>query len=87
MANVAVTLTAYNMGPDATEADFDNWAAFVAERIDAACGFECEIDQAGFVGGPSRDVVADATDEQEETVREALRSIWDDWCASGTQTA
>lgn len=80
--NVAVTLTAYNMGPDATEADFDSWAKFVNDAIDARCGFTVDVDQFAFVGSSSsRDRIANATDEQHDSIREAMVSLWDEWCA------
>jgi len=75
--NPSVKLTAYNLGGYATEADFDAWAQYVAAHIDEACGFEVDVDQFRFVGGPAKDEVRDATDEQGETIREALRELWE----------
>ena len=71
-----VTLIAYNMG-DTTEADFDGWCDYVDEHIDDACGFTVNVERAPFTSGPASDVITGATDEQEETIREALREFWD----------
>jgi len=88
---ITLTLTAYNMGSAATEADFDSFAALVARRIEELCapaglkGPAIEVDQFPFRGGPDRDKVRGATDDQEEDIREALRVLWEDWCTGGAE--
>jgi len=79
-----VKLTAYNQGPSATEKDFDDWAIYVANNIEKACGFAVDVEQFAFTGkgqGGTDDVILDATDEQEEAIEEALRSLWESGCA------
>jgi hypothetical protein len=76
---VTLILTAHNMG-DVTGADFDAWAAHVTDRIDDACGFPVRVEQGPF-SGPGmlfEDRIVGATDEQTETVREAVRAMWDE---------
>lgn len=86
--NVSVTLTAYNMGPDATEADFDSFAALVADRIDDVTGLDVEVDQFAFTGsGQSEDRIDGATDEQREAIREALDGLWQEWCSPSAATS
>ena len=77
-----VTLTAHNMG-DVTEADYDAWAAHVSDRIEALCGFAVNVEQGPFTGRGMlfTDRINAPNEEQEETVREAIRALWDnaDW--------
>jgi hypothetical protein len=73
-------LTSYDMG-DATEADFDRWVEYVMQGIDTACGFEVDVTQARWQSGPDRDRIRHATEEQEQTIREALICLWDAWCS------
>ncbi len=75
-----VKLTAYNTNFDSVS-DWESWASFVADNIDETCGFEVAVDTYPFSRGPSKDDVSADTDEQEETIKEALRRLWDDWCA------
>lgn len=84
-----VTLTAYNMG-DVTETDYDYWINYVCEHIDEACQFEVEVDAAPFRGGPATDrIVGGSTtayedyERQVDAIREALRALWDSFCAGG----
>ena len=72
-----VTLTSYNMG-DATEADYGAWAAYVCEHIDERAGFSVAVEVERYGAGPWRDVFSGCTYEQEETLREALRAMWDE---------
>ncbi|HEY4158493.1 MAG TPA: hypothetical protein VGM29_10360 [Polyangiaceae bacterium] len=76
-----VTLTAYNLGGDADEAFFLDWIAYVGAKIDAACGFVVSVDSFRFTESQASDRVTGATDGQEETIREALRELWDAGCA------
>ncbi len=83
MDTIVVTLTAYNLGPDATEQDFDDWASYVAEHIDEATGLDVTVEQFGFTGrssGGSTDRVSGATSAQTETIREALAALWERGC-------
>jgi len=84
----AVTLTAYNMGGDATESDFDSFAAYVAEHIDERTGLDVTVDQFRFEGsGVAKDRIEAASDDDRETIQGALRGLWDDWCSSGAEIA
>lgn len=66
---IEITLTAYNMGA-VTEGDFDAWAAFVAENIDAAVGLEvAAVSQSPFASGPDHDVITGGTAQDREYVR------------------
>jgi len=69
-----VTLTAYNLAPGATKADFDAWTTYVTERIDGACGFVVQVDAFGFEVGPADDQIETIGD----TVLTVLRSADDD---------
>lgn len=66
-------------GEGTTEEDFEDWVAFVAERVGAACGFPVEVDERG-----RRDVQTDdvrgGDDAQYEDVFEAKEALWDEWC-------
>lgn len=89
-SNITVTLTAYNLGPDATEAFFDEWAAYVASNLDEATGLDISVDQHAFTGrnaGGSEDTISGATDEQRETIREALSELWERGCAESFAVA
>jgi hypothetical protein len=77
-----IILHADGLGEDATEADFDAWAAFVDAEIDKRCGFDVTVEQARF-GVADRDQIRHTTDAQEQVIREALIEIWNDWCAQG----
>ena len=82
---VAVTLTAYNMG-DVNEDDFDAWARYVEEHLgEKLVGVAVrDVSQFVFGHGPDRDHVAcdcPAGCECDGSVRDALRVLWDDFCA------
>lgn len=93
MANTTVKLTAYNMGDEATEEDFDKWVSFVGERIAAKCGFTVDVEAFNFESGPAEDLVTlgeaawEVRDEKTATVREALEALWADWCSEGAPAA
>ncbi len=93
MHKILITLTAYNMGPEATEADFDRWANHVTAYIEGAlglCAGSCgpcrcpsvEVDQHPFRGGPADDTISGATEGQAEEIRIYLESTGWEWCAS-----
>jgi hypothetical protein len=67
------------MGAEATEEDFDNWVAYVTDRIGKACGFEVDVS----VRGPRHvqdDRISWVDPEQRETIHEAKQSLWEQWC-------
>lgn len=76
-----VTLTSYNMGLDATEADYDLWVAYVCAKIDAACGFAVCVNADPFSGGGALDLIEHADDEQREKITDVLRDLWNEGCA------
>jgi hypothetical protein len=79
----SVTLTAYNLGPNTREADFDAWVAYVAEHIDEATGLDVSVDAFAFTGrgaGGDKDNVS-CDDEDRETIEEALEMLWERGCA------
>ena len=89
---ISITLTAYNMGNDATEADFDAWAAWVAANIDEALGLDISaVDQFPFRStrnAQADDEVSGATEEQESAIKGWLSSDgWEAWCASTAAVA
>jgi hypothetical protein len=61
------------------EADFDSWTAFVEDEIDEACGFEVAVSQRQ-AHDVQTDDISGADDADLETVREAVRTLWDQWC-------
>lgn len=86
MSTIKITLSAANMGPNATEADFDAWASYVAANIDEALGIDADVDQAGFTGRTSipEDQVTGGTEEQNESVCRWLSvDGWNAFCAAG----
>lgn len=86
-ASIKVTLSAANLGPQATEADFDAWASYVVAHIDEALGLSCEVDQAAFTGrgAEGEDRIQGATDEQRDSIRGWLSVTgWEAFCAQAT---
>ena len=85
---IKITLTAYNMGPDATEADFDAWDRFVRQRIESACDLpedSADVRQFPFANGPAEDHVFGGTSQQREVIREWLSNDgWGAFCADPT---
>ena len=80
--HISVTLTAYNLGPDATEADFDSFAAYVAEHIEGETGMNISVDQFPFANsGHAKDEISGATDSEARAIREALELLWEEWCS------
>lgn len=81
--SLKIILTAYNMGPETTEADFDAWAAYVNEHVDAVVGETVQVEQFDFNAGQSKDRIEGATYEQRETLRRWLAvDGWEAFCAS-----
>ncbi len=84
MADILITLSSADLGPYATEADFDDWAGYVAAHVDERTGFDCSVDQARF-GAPGDDVVrleylASADEADIVAIRGVIADMWDDWC-------
>ena len=87
---ILITLSAANLGPHATEADFDAWAAYVAKHIGKALGIEAEVDQYAFTGSgaAAEDCVGGSTAEQREEIRRWLSvDGWEAFCAAGGPAA
>lgn len=82
MANT-ITLTAYNMGLEATEADFDAWHCFVTCEIGALFEEPVIVEQHPFSNGPASDTYElgdDPDGERSETMRACLEELWELWC-------
>ena|SRR6185436_2848785 len=82
-----VKLTAYNMGDDATEKDFDAWVAYVSEELPERCGCRVDVDAFPFRGGPADDRIVAGDEDLQDFLAEELRYLWADWCAEGAPRA
>lgn len=83
---ISIVLTAYNMGSEATEADFDAWAKYVGEHVEEACGIKLEsLDQYPFHSAHTAhdtDRVSGGGNEDNEAVRRWLANEgWEAFCA------
>lgn len=78
---IELKLSAANMG-DVTEADFDAWTAFLAERIEDRTGLVVEVDQYSFSGAGawSEDSVKGADPDEREAVQRAVQDLWNEFC-------
>lgn len=89
-AAVEVKLTAYNTGLE-SEDDWTSWIEYVARHIEGAVGFPVEVDAYELTGrwaGGAEDEIRGASDEQAASIREAIQSMWTDWCGwAGEQFA
>lgn len=85
-STIRITLTSANMGDNADERDFDLWARYVAETIDAATGITVgEVDQARY-GEAGEDVIVGASEDERETLRTWLSVTgWESFCAGAWQ--
>lgn len=82
--SITVTLSAANMGQNATEADFAAWTAYVESNIERDLGFAIGVEQSGFTSGANDDRIVGATDEQRECIEAYLgQAGWDAFCAAG----
>lgn len=72
----SIILTSYDTGFD-SESDFDAWTDFVSARIDEKCGFEVDIDLRSFGRGFGDTYIG--SEAEVETMREAMRDLWDDF--------
>lgn len=77
--NIQIILGSTNMG-DVSEADYDAWTSYVADRIDDRCGFVVDEILPRRFGEAGDDHARGVTEEQRDTISEALRSLWDDFC-------
>lgn len=68
------------MGELATEDDFDSYVSLVCRRIDDICEFVCDVDVAQPRDVNGNRIMAE-TDDQESAIKEALVTIWDEWCS------
>ena len=83
---IRITLSAQNLGPDADEAFFDLWRAYVENHIGEALGLEVsEVEQFRFCD-ISPDRIEGATGEQARAIRMWLAyEGWESFCAEDTQ--
>jgi hypothetical protein len=81
--SIKVTLTAYNMGENVTEADYDLRFSYVASQLDYATSLDVDVHKTSFSHGPLKDLVEGCTEDQHTAVREAIDVLWDSWCSEG----
>lgn len=79
----SVTLTAYTMGPNATEEDFDSFAHYVGANIDKRFGRTVDVEQFRFGTGPDHDAIDYADEDEADRIKRILWALWDEWCARG----
>jgi len=79
-AKAVLTLGRDGVGDD--EGGFEGWVSWVTSDIDERVGFEVEVDSRA-----PRDVQSDAIavlsgdrEVVEQTIRDALTRLWDEWC-------
>jgi hypothetical protein len=86
-----VRLTAYNMGPDATEEEFNAWTRYVAANIDEATGLDVTVNAFQFAGrgagGDEDEISGWETEEDREAIVEALEALWERGCMSSFEVA
>lgn len=84
---IIVKLTTANMGPNATEEDYDAWMAYVCTHIDEAVGFTVDVvDMFSVLWDAGSDRVAGATEEQKETIQRWLSNEgWEAFCTQGKE--
>jgi hypothetical protein len=83
--SAGVTLTSNNMGGNATSPDFDAWIEYVRAHLAETIGEPSDfvsVDSFPFGNGPAQDDVRGSATAR-DTVREALHSLWDSFCAEG----
>lgn len=67
---IKITLSSAPLGA-VDDVVFDMWTAHVADRIDAALGFDCDVHQ-GRLGEAGEDRIEGASPEQAEAIRRWL---------------
>lgn len=83
MTPIHITLTAANMGPNASEADFDAWGAYVADHIGEALGIDAEVDQYSYRGGQADDAVRVFDEVKREEIKSWLSNDgWEAFCSA-----
>jgi len=87
-----LTITSYSFDPMATEADFDAWVSYVSSRIDERTGLDVTVESTRFERPEVfEDVIRAARwadqDDAEQTIGDALTSLWEEFCAAGWPSA
>ena len=91
MSAVTIILGRDGMDDGASDADFDAWVAYVAERIDARSGCDVTVEEraprdvqsTGYVG--ERDPRDSArTADAVDSVRDAVGALWEEFCADAS---
>lgn len=78
-----VTLTSYNMGDDATEADYNSWTEFVCRHIDERAGFEVNVEIERFGTAGNDTFVGNLNEGQLEELRHLVQiELWEEWCSN-----
>jgi predicted transcriptional regulator YdeE len=84
--SITLHLTSYNLGPNATEDDYDHWIGYVCQKInEVAGGGVVDEVEASRWGEAGEDRVTGATDEQKVDIKEALETLWQSFCAEGAE--
>ena len=87
MSAATVILGRDGMGDGATEADFEEWVAYVEEWIDADCGFEVRVAARSAIEIQCDRVETGGDEVAEETIRVAIADLWERWCSEGAASA
>jgi hypothetical protein len=69
------------LGDGIDDAMFARWVAYVCRQIDAAVGFEVDVDVVAATGDQTRFLAADPDDVR--AMREGLEAVWAMWCRGG----
>lgn len=83
MADATVVLGRDGMGDGASEADFDAWVGYVAERIDERTGLDVAIETTQRRGVQETRVIphTDAGLHRRDDIRSELGPLWEEFCA------
>lgn len=80
MSKVTITLGRDGMGDDASEADFEAWTSYVANRIDDLTGLDVTVDERRR--GDVQETAIDADDDvDEQSIHDAIETLWAEFCA------
>ena len=63
--------------------DFDAWVDCVVDNIHELCGFYVDVEVAHSHDIQS-DIIIGASEEDRQTVNEAMHSLWDSFCSEVT---
>lgn len=80
--SATIILGREGMGELSNEDEFEAWYEYVDDRIDELVGFVVLVEYRGKHDVQSTDVRADGDDEK-QAVKDALVTLWDDFCAEG----